>query len=85
MVVQIQPGQVYEHYKGGKYAVLAIAFPGERESTQPPMVIYRSLETDSVYYREIDSFCGFTEEGVLRFAPQKSGVLSPSLIPAYLR
>jgi hypothetical protein len=41
-------GQVFQHYKGGNYEIIATGF---LEDTEAPCVIYRSLEKNIVWVR----------------------------------
>jgi hypothetical protein len=46
-------GQVFQHYKGGKYEIVATGF---LEDTESPCVAYRSLEKDIVWVRTAKNF-----------------------------
>jgi len=46
-------GQMFEHYKGGEYEIVATGF---LEDTEAPCVIYRSLEKDIVWVRTAKNF-----------------------------
>ncbi len=46
-------GQLFQHYKGGKYIIVATGFLEDSES---PCVIYRSLEKNIVWVRTAKNF-----------------------------
>ena len=46
-------GQIFQHYKGGKYEIIATGF---LEDTEAPCVIYRSVEKDIVWVRTAKNF-----------------------------
>ncbi len=46
-------GQIFQHYKGGTYEVVATGF---LEDTEAPCVIYRSLEKNIVWVRTAKNF-----------------------------
>lgn len=48
-----QPGEEYEHYKGGRYVVVARAL---REDTLEPVVVYRSLLKGFTWTRTLANF-----------------------------
>lgn len=48
-----QDGDIYKHYKGGKYEIVATGFLEDSES---PCVIYRSLEKNIVWVRTAKNF-----------------------------
>jgi hypothetical protein len=48
-----QPGQVFRHYKGGIYTVVARAV---KEDTLEPLVVYRSDERGTVWARTLADF-----------------------------
>jgi hypothetical protein len=48
-----KPGQVYEHYKGGLYSIVAVAI---REDTLVPVVIYQSNLYGTVMERTLENF-----------------------------
>lgn len=50
---QPAPGQRYEHYKGGKYEVVAVSLD---ESTLEPLVTYRSLKQGTTWTRTRKNF-----------------------------
>lgn len=62
-------GTTFQHYKGGKYEIVATGFI---EDTETPCVAYRSLENDTVWVRTAKNFLEQVEyQGslVLRFSP----------------
>ena len=64
-----QDGQLFRHYKGGMYEIVATGF---LEDSEAPCVIYRSLEKRIVWVRTAKNFLENIEhDGVLqpRFAP----------------
>jgi len=46
-------GQLYIHYKGGKYEIVATGF---LEDTEAPCVVYRSLQKNTVWVRTAKNF-----------------------------
>jgi hypothetical protein len=46
-------GQLFEHYKGGRYEIVATGF---LEDSEAPCVIYRSLEKNIVWVRTAKNF-----------------------------
>ena len=48
-----QDGQVFEHYKGGRYEIVATGF---LEDSETPCVVYRSLEKHIVWVRTAKNF-----------------------------
>lgn len=46
-------GDIYEHYKGGKYEVIATGF---LEDSEAPCVMYRSIEKNLVWVRTAKNF-----------------------------
>jgi hypothetical protein len=72
LVERPRNGQVFEHYKGGRYEIVAT---GYLEDTEAPCVIYRSLEKNIVWVRTAKNFLEEMEyKGVkrARFAPIKN-------------
>lgn len=53
-----RPGEVYRHYKGGLYTVMARAI---HEETLEPLVIYQSNAKGSVWARTLGVFAGLAE------------------------
>jgi hypothetical protein len=47
------PGDVYRHYKGGLYAVVAVALA---EDTLAPLVVYRSNAKGTTWARTLHNF-----------------------------
>lgn len=58
-------GDLYQHFKGGVYEVLAEA---KHSETEDELVVYRSLETGKTWVRPKAMFFGKTEDGHPRFA-----------------
>lgn len=48
-----EPGQIYRHYKGGKYVILFLA---KHTSTEEPLVIYQSLLFGSYHARPLSEW-----------------------------
>jgi hypothetical protein len=46
-------GQMFQHYKGGKYEIVATGF---LEDTEAPCVMYRSVEKNVVWVRTAENF-----------------------------
>ena len=65
----VEPG-LYQHFKGGRYEVVATATHSE---TQEPMVVYKALYGDfGLWVRPLAMFCETVEqegESVPRFKP----------------
>lgn len=64
-----QNGQIFRHYKGGMYEIVATGF---LEDTEAPCVVYRSLEKDIVWVRTAKDFLESVEHNgsvVPRFEP----------------
>jgi hypothetical protein len=57
-------GQIFQHYKGGKYEIVATGF---LEDTEAPCVVYRSLERNMVWVRTAKNFLENIEHnGIIR-------------------
>jgi hypothetical protein len=48
-----KPGQIFRHYKGGEYEIVATGF---LEDSETPCVIYRSLLKNIVWVRTAKNF-----------------------------
>jgi hypothetical protein len=48
-----QPGQIFQHYKGGKYNIVATGF---LEDSQTPCVVYQSLSENITWVRTAKNF-----------------------------
>ena len=48
-----QDGQIFQHYKGGKYEIVATGF---LEDSETPCVIYRSLLKNIIWVRTAKNF-----------------------------
>lgn len=60
-------GDIYEHYKGGRYKIVATGF---LEDSEVPCVAYKSLEKDIVWVRTAKNFLEkieYKSESVPRF------------------
>ncbi len=53
-------GQLFQHYKGGKYEIVATGF---LEDSETPCVVYRSLFKDIVWVRSAKNFLEDVESG----------------------
>ncbi len=65
-------GQLYQHYKGGKYEIVSTGF---LEDSEAPCVVYRSIEKNIVWVRTAKNFLEDIEhKGKLlsRFTPLKT-------------
>jgi hypothetical protein len=65
-------GQIFQHYKGGKYEIVATGF---LEDSEAPCVVYRSLLKNIVWVRTAKNFLENVEhEGKMqpRFKPAQS-------------
>lgn len=58
--VRPQDGQVYQHYKGGKYEIVATGF---FEDSLVPCVVYRTVEKGIVWVRSAADFSETVEVG----------------------
>lgn len=59
-----QPGQVFKHYKGGEYEIIATGF---LEDSEAPCVVYRSLLKNITWVRTAKNFLEEIEyDGVTR-------------------
>lgn len=54
--MEILPGQRYRHYQGGIYEIVTEL--AEHTETASPMVVYRDVETGTLYARPYEIFCG---------------------------
>lgn len=52
---RVPDGSQWQHYKGGKYVVLATCL---KEDTLKPLVIYRSLRYGTIWARDEDDWFG---------------------------
>ena len=57
-----QPGEKYQHYKGGQYEVICMC---NHTETDEPLVIYKSLSFGSHYARPFSQW--YDEVGNLKF------------------
>jgi hypothetical protein len=53
-------GAQYQHYKGGKYKIVATGF---FEDSETPCVVYRSLKKDITWVRSAKNFLEHIEHG----------------------
>jgi hypothetical protein len=49
----VKPGQIYRHYKGGLYTVVAV---GIKEDTLEPMVVYHSNKKGTTSIRTLENW-----------------------------
>lgn len=56
-------GQLFQHYKGGVYEIVATGF---LENTEEPCVVYRSLEKNIVWVRTAKNFFESVEQKGVR-------------------
>ena len=69
--VRPKNGQIFQHYKGGSYEIVATGF---LEDTEAPCVVYRSYQKDIVWVRTAKNFLEEIEyngKRVPRFTPFK--------------
>ena len=64
-LIRPKNGQIFQHYKGGKYEIVAT---GYLEDTETPCVIYRSLLKNIVWVRTAKNFLEDVES---------NGILNP--------
>ena len=63
-LVRPKDRQKFQHYKGGKYEILATGF---LEDTETPCIIYRSIEKNIVWVRTAQNFLEEVEyRGVMK-------------------
>jgi hypothetical protein len=56
-----QAGQVYKHYKGGKYIIIGVG-TNLSNGSAITVVLYRSMQADKqLYVRNLDEFCDRVE------------------------
>jgi hypothetical protein len=68
-----QDGQIFQHYKGGLYEIIATGF---LEDSETPCVVYRSQLKDIVWVRTAKNFLEDVKyDGVVQ--PRFKPVLSP--------
>lgn len=51
--MKINPGSIWQHYKGGLYSFVSLA---QLEATGQTMAVYRSPVTGKTYVRPIEEF-----------------------------
>ena len=78
-------GEVYKHFKGNLYEVLAIA---KHTETSELMVVYQEVDGDSVYVRPLVMFAGKVDkekypaiEQIYRFELQEEQVVLTVTVP----
>lgn len=59
-----QAGEIWVHFKGGEYEIIAIAEHSEGDGEH---VVYQSREMGKVWVRPLSMFIGNHESGVPRF------------------
>lgn len=60
-------GDVYQHFKGGKYRIVCAAISGKKGGQEEPLIIYQSLEDQRIYYRRFEDFLDRIKAGDYRF------------------
>lgn len=70
-----QPGEHYEHYKGGRYEVLAVGRLSEKRDEL--MVVYRSLDRGHVWIRPLGMWSEYVEWKTVDPAPHGTVVFEP--------
>lgn len=70
-----QPGEHYEHYKGGRYEVLAVGRLSEQRDQI--CVVYRSLERGHIWIRPLGMWGDYEEWTTTEPAPQGVLVTAP--------
>ena len=57
---EVHEGEVYRHFKGHIYKVIAIAYDSEnyyeKDSSKSRMVVYKNVDTDEIWVRPYDMF-----------------------------
>ena len=65
----VEEGQIYKHYKGNTYRILAIA---KHSETLEPLVVYQDLaDSAKIWARPIAMFEDTIETGAKRFTLQE--------------
>lgn len=63
-----QIGEIWQHYKVGKYQILYLAQDVTRVDQKVPVVIYKATQGDSIYCRRLKNFMSTVEvEGEIRY------------------
>lgn len=62
-----QPGETWQHYKGGRYAIVAVSQQIEEEGGEQ-VVTYCGLGTGLTWTQSLARFTGPIEDGRPRFA-----------------
>jgi hypothetical protein len=62
-MIPVRKKQIYKHYKGNIYTILAVA---KHTETEHALVVYEG-EAGDVWARPYHMFIGNTEEGIKRF------------------
>lgn len=60
----VQAGEIYRHFKGGMYGVLAVA---KHHDSKEDWVVYKDLYTNEIYIRPINNFESNTLSDQKRF------------------
>ncbi|HVZ76064.1 MAG TPA: DUF1653 domain-containing protein [Candidatus Paceibacterota bacterium] len=58
MKIEVLPGQIYKHYKGGRYYVLGIAQESTNKRVGKLGVVYISLTYGILKHRDLSEFTG---------------------------
>lgn len=60
----IKKGEIYKHFKGGKYGIIAVA---RHCDTNEPYAVYKDLESGEVYIRILSDFEAKVQGNIKRF------------------
>lgn len=60
----VNKGEIYLHFKGGKYGVIEVA---RHCDTEEEFVVYRDLSTGIAYIRKLNEFEEIMTSGIKRF------------------
>lgn len=67
--IRPKEGEVYKHFKGNVYRVVAIA---KHSETLEEMVVYQELNGENIYVRPLPMFVERLDDGTYRFELQKN-------------
>lgn len=71
------PGEIYDHYKGGRYEVITLAKHTEAEGDDEDVVVYKSVSFGSVHVRPLKMWFEEVEEPRVG----KSAVIRFTIVP----
>lgn len=57
-MIEIKPGQIYRHFKGGRYEVILVAWHTE---TGERLVVYRGIKGGRMWARTLDDFVSLVD------------------------